>query len=30
MARDKQQEIEDLYRDSPDDYKYDWQYRNNQ
>lgn len=25
----EQQELDELYKDSPDDYKYSWQYLNN-
>lgn len=31
MARTKQQqELDDLYKDSPDNYQFAWQYLNNQ
>lgn len=29
MATKLQQELDDLYKDSPEDYEYDWQYQNN-
>lgn len=30
MATKLQQELDDLYKDSPDNYQYSWQYLNNQ
>lgn len=30
MAKTSQQELDDLYKDSPDNYQFAWQYLNNQ
>ena len=30
MSTKLQQELDELYKDSPENYQYDWQFRNNQ
>lgn len=29
LSKEQQQELDDLYKDSPDDYEFDWQYQFN-
>ncbi len=29
LTKEEQQELDELYKDSPDNYKYSWQYLNN-
>lgn len=30
LSKEQQQELDDLYKDSPDSYEHEWMYRNNQ